>query len=91
MTATLTARPAQAGTTAFSVQVVDGNGVEVSNQPVTARIDLGDGYERVMTTETDGWGQARFELAESARGVTVATGGELVQARAPIGALTIEM
>lgn len=92
MTTTLATRSkASTATSTFSVQVVDGNGVEVSGQPVTARVDLGGGYEKVLTGATDGWGEASFQIPGEARGVTVAAGSEIVLAEMPTGLLTIEM
>lgn len=45
---------------AYLVDVVDGNGVDLSWEPVVARFDLGDGYHRIVTETTDGCGRARF-------------------------------
>lgn len=62
---------------AFSVSVVDGGGVEVYGEPVTATVDLGDGYQRTLTRTTgrDGW--AHFvEDTGVAHGVKLTAGRE---------------
>lgn len=57
--------------TAFTVDLVDGNGLEVAGEPVTARFDLGNGYERVVAVPTDGSGRARFVHEHAIEPVTV--------------------
>ena len=46
--------------TSFSVDVVDGNGVEVAGQPVTARFMTTTGTTYEVETTTDLNGRARF-------------------------------
>lgn len=63
---------------AFSVTVVDGSGVEVCGEPVTARFDLGDGRQQAVTHRTAADGTARFveRLAAAAHSVTLSAGRE---------------
>lgn len=65
---------------ALSVTVVDGNGIEVHGEPVTARFDLGEGREYAVTRRTGADGAAHFveDLAGPAHGVTLSTGRESV-------------
>jgi hypothetical protein len=58
--------------TAFSVLVVDGNGVEVSYEPVTARFTTAAGETTERLQMTDGAGVARFvEVNDTAGHVEV--------------------
>lgn len=81
--------------TSFTVDVVDGNGLDVAGEEVTARFDLGDGYERVVTATTDSHGRARFvhEHAIEPLTVTLSAGREIAGPLRPRpGArLTLEM
>lgn len=59
----------------FTVSVVDGSGVEVYGEPVTATFHFGDGYHRTVTRATGRDGRARFVDA-AGDGVTLAAGRE---------------
>lgn len=63
---------------AFSVAVVDGTGIEVYGEPVTARFDLGDGRRPTVTRRTGVDGEAHFvkELSGEPIGVTLTAGRE---------------
>lgn len=52
--------PPQNTDVGYTVKVVDGDGIEVPGEPVTARFELEDGYCRVLTATTDQQGRARF-------------------------------
>jgi hypothetical protein len=63
---------------AFSVAVVDGSGIEVYGEPVTARFDLGAGRQRTVTRRTGADGAAHFveQLDGAVRSVTLSAGRE---------------
>lgn len=96
MTATITATQQTAeAATGLSVTVVDGNGLEVSGEPVTARFHGPGTLERVVVRTTDSQGVARFEEPEGFRStrLVLSAGRETYTDRLPISAarLTIEM
>ena len=72
--------PIRPGTvlTQFSIDVVDGNGLDVCGEPVTARFDFGGGAERVVTKVTDRDSRAWFaeEHDTAPRCVTLTAGRE---------------
>lgn len=54
-------RPSRTQTvTTFSVDLVDGSGLDVAGEPVTALIRHEDGAETVVRQTTDAGGRARF-------------------------------
>lgn len=81
--------------TNFAVDLLDGNGLEVSGEPLMARFDLGNGYARVVTMVSDLDGRVRFAVEHpvNPRSVTLSAGQETITAirPAPGARLTIEM
>lgn len=67
--------------TSFSVDVVDGNGLEVASQAVTVRYGYPDGTETARTVRTDGGGRARLvdEHTQPPESVTLASGRETIR------------
>ena len=66
---------------ALTVDVVDGNGIEVSSQRVMARYQFEDGTESTALGTTDIGGRARFDLTpmDAPSSVTVSSGRESVR------------
>jgi hypothetical protein len=66
--------------TVFSVDVVDGNGLEVAGEAVTASYRFPDGSRSTTVAATDGGGRARFadEHAADPVSVTISAGRESI-------------
>jgi hypothetical protein len=78
-------RPEVEDLATITIDVVDGNGIEVAGEPLTVTFVTESGSRRIVEATTDGGGRVHLEPVSRPRLVQIVAGGETTSAMTGVG------